>query len=59
MSDIYKCTGRNCSQKTTCYRYLAKASEHQSYVAPFLAEEWEDGKCVLYCEVKANKESEG
>ena len=29
--DITKCKGDNCPQKEDCYRFTAKADEHQSW----------------------------
>jgi hypothetical protein len=57
MTDISKCTGRNCSQKTTCYRYLAETDKYrQAWVAPFLLEDFKDNECELYWEAK-NKQT--
>jgi hypothetical protein len=45
MADITMCNGANCDLKLTCYRYLAKPSELQSY---FLTPPYQDGKCEMY-----------
>ena len=45
MSDITKCNGAGCKIKESCYRYMAKSSEPQSY---FLESPIKDGKCEMY-----------
>jgi hypothetical protein len=50
MSDITKCTGFNCPQKETCWRYRAPANEFcQSY---FSETPWDGTKCFEYWEMK-------
>ena len=49
MSDISKCSGKDCPLKERCYRYTAKSDKYmQSYIAP----KYEDGECENYWESK-------
>ena len=45
MTDISKCSGKDCNIKDQCYRYTASADNiFQSYIAPQI----EDGKCESF-----------
>lgn len=46
MPDITMCRGGDCPLKNSCYRFLAKPSELQSYTTP----PFKDGKCEIYWE---------
>jgi len=46
MADISMCRGGDCPLKKSCYRFLAKPSELQSYTTP----PFKDGKCEIYWE---------
>lgn len=48
MADISKCNNRLCRRKDTCYRWVAPASEYQSYIVM----ENREVDCELYWEVK-------
>ena len=43
MPDISMCTGGACRRKMTCYRYMAKPDEYQSYM-----EFYADGPACAY-----------
>lgn len=46
MADITMCSGTDCPQKESCYRFTAKPSEYrQSY---FMEAPIKDGKCDMY-----------
>ena len=45
MTDITKCTGEGCPQRSTCYRYTSPASDCQLTV---LSPPIVDGKCEMY-----------
>lgn len=51
MTDITKCVNETCPMKDSCWRYIAPASEHQSY-AEF---KWKDGKCEHYWKRENNE----
>jgi hypothetical protein len=53
MSDITKCRAEGCKKKRSCYRFLAPASEYQSYFMHPPVKE--DGTCNQYWEVKAEQ----
>jgi len=46
MSDITKCTGKECPVKNKCYRFTAKSSDYmQSF---FTIPPIKEGKCDMY-----------
>lgn len=46
MPDITMCSGNGCSEKQSCYRFTAKASEYQTiFMNPPVKE---DGSCDYY-----------
>ena len=46
MTDITKCTGDGCPQRSTCYRYTSPSSDYQStFLQPPIDEH---GKCEMY-----------
>jgi hypothetical protein len=45
MADISMCEGNGCEVKHTCYRFTAKPSNYQSYLAPTNIE---DKGCEYY-----------
>ena len=47
MPDISLCSGEGCPMKDTCYRFVAKPGEWQSY---FTAPPIKDGACDKYVE---------
>ena len=52
--DISKCSGLDCQDKETCYRYTCKAGEYQSY---FGTPPGKDKNCKHYWKViKKDKE---
>ena len=52
MSDISKCTGKDCKVKESCYRFTAPPSEYwQSYIMPQV----KDGKCEMYWKTEKQK----
>jgi hypothetical protein len=56
MSDITKCKGEGCNKKRSCYRFLAPASEYQSYFMESPVKE--DGTCSQYWEVKGERKKD-
>jgi hypothetical protein len=45
MSDIAKCTGKDCKVKESCYRFTAPSSDFwQSWLKAIV----KDGKCDMY-----------
>ena len=52
MPDITMCSGEECSEKQSCYRFTAKASDYQSY---FMTPPVKDGQCDHYWEIKSNQ----
>jgi hypothetical protein len=52
MADITMCRGDGCGLKDDCYRYLAKASERQSF---FMKPPVKNGSCEYYWKVKDKK----
>jgi hypothetical protein len=52
MSDIAKCTGKDCKVKESCYRFTAPSSDFwQSWMKAIV----KDGKCDMYWETKKEK----
>jgi hypothetical protein len=51
MADITMCRGDGCGLKDDCYRYLAKASERQSF---FVKPPAKNGSCEYYWKVEKN-----
>lgn len=56
MSDITKCSGKGCKKKRSCYRFLAPASEYQSWWMEVPVKE--DGTCNHYWEVKGEHKTD-
>ena len=52
MTDICKCSAKECPLSSTCFRYLAEASEYQSY---FIIEK-PNKDCEHYWPVKDDEE---
>ena len=50
MADISMCEGDGCEVKHTCYRFTAKPSNYQSYLAPTTIE---DKGCEYYINNKS------
>lgn len=46
MPDITMCTGVGCPRKESCYRFLAKPSDRQSYFTKPPVKE--NGECAYY-----------
>jgi hypothetical protein len=54
MTDITKCSNKDCPLKNTCFRFLAKDGYWQSY-SDFKPKE--DGTCEHYWKCKTKKET--
>jgi hypothetical protein len=50
MSDITKCSGKECPHKETCYRFTATANKYRQsmFVNPPLQKDGESVKCNSY-----------
>lgn len=57
MPDISMCSSHTCTQKHTCFRYLAKLSDYQSYGGFVQRRDPVTGQwsCTHYWPVKENK----
>lgn len=56
MADISKCRGTNCPLANTCYRYLAKSDEWQSFM--FEVPIKPDYTCEYYWKVESKENLE-
>ncbi len=53
MPDIAMCQGTGCAAKKSCYRYIAKPSERQSY---FMNVPGNSATCGYYIEARAKSQ---
>jgi hypothetical protein len=58
MADICKCKGFSCPLKNTCYRYLARPSQLQSYFAEQPTINENTNRCDHYWEVRDSDEAD-